>query len=215
MSSAPGSETTRSPYHHGNLRLDLLAAARELSQEVGAEAVTVRETARRAGVSHAAAYHHFADKRDLLRSLAIEATVDLTALMARAADGEGTFRQTLESVALSYLRFARGRPAEFRFMFQKEMCARPGEPDALKDAQQGLQEVVVAYLRGHVAETQGGDADHVALALWSLIHGFATIVIETPALKHVPPEHTDQMARELIGTLLGGVAAPGSPSQPT
>lgn len=213
MSSAPGPEITRSPYHRGNLRLDLLAAARGLSQEVGAEAVTLRETARRAGVSHAAAYHHFADKRDLLRSLAIEATVDLTALMAQAVEGRGTLRQTLESVALCYLRFARGRPSELRFMFQKELCASPGEPDALKDAQEALQEVVVAYLRGHADETQGGDANLLALALWSLIHGFATIVIETPALKHVPPERTDEMARELIGTLLGGIAAPGPPPQ--
>ena len=210
MSSAPGSEAARSPYHHGNLRLDLLTAARELSQEVGAEAVTLRETARRAGVSHAAAYHHFADKRDLLRSLAIDATVDLTALMAQAAEGQGTLRQTLESIALCYLRFARGRSSEFRFMFQKELCASPGEPDALKDAQEALQEVVVAYLREHTSETRGGDASQLALALWSLVHGFATIVIETPALKHVPSDHTDEIARELIGILLGGIAAVGS-----
>ena len=64
-------------YHHGNLRTALLNAARELAAENTIDSITLREVARRAGVSHAAPYHHFADKRALLRALAIDAFTEL------------------------------------------------------------------------------------------------------------------------------------------
>jgi AcrR family transcriptional regulator len=206
MSSSLGAQSTRSPYHHGNLRFALLAAARDLSQEQGTDSVTLRETARRAGVSHAAAYHHFADKRDLLRSLAAEATADLATAMSRTLASDQPFAETLEKIAITYIEFARDRQAEFRFMFSRELCMPSGEPDALRDAQLRMQDAFENYFRAHGNLIQDADPRTLTLTLWSLIHGLATILVETPALKDLPAEGADELARQTVRVLVRGLA---------
>ena len=201
------SVTAKSSYHHGDLRNALLEAARALAHEVGPDSITLREVARRAGVSHTAAYHHFADKNDLLRALAVQAFHDLEASQAsRIAEG-GDLATTLEGLTTDYLAFATERRAEFSFMWRRELCMPDGEPDALKDAQLASQETVTAYLRTRVGLDLAADPDLATLAYWSLSHGFATIVLETPAFKHAPAEQIDFLARTMVGQLLAGISA--------
>src|SRR6478735_5926047 len=113
MSSSP---SPRGAYHHGDLRRSLVDAASIAAEELGADKVSVREVARRAGVSHAAAYHHFADKNDLLRAVALEAFAELRSRMATASTSPDLV-EALTGSARAYLGFARERPAAFRFMW--------------------------------------------------------------------------------------------------
>ncbi len=76
--AAPKKISAKRGYHHGDLRAALLEAAREVLAKEGVEALTLREVARRAGVTHAAPYRHFADKEALLAAVATEGFAALT-----------------------------------------------------------------------------------------------------------------------------------------
>src|SRR5262245_58828234 len=109
----------RATYHHGDLRRALVDAAAAIIGEVGAEAFTLREAARRIGVNHRAAYRHFTDKASLLAAVAEQGFRELIdaaraeVAAARAADPEAR----LLAAARAYVQFAAHRPAHFRVMF--------------------------------------------------------------------------------------------------
>ena len=107
--------TKKKQYHHGNLNAELLARAPELIVELGLDGFTLRELARRIGVSHASVYRHFADKRELLASLSIAGH------RLFAEHLKGCVRQeldsTLKAMALGYLRWAHENPGHYRVMF--------------------------------------------------------------------------------------------------
>src|SRR5690606_17147113 len=107
------------PYHHGNLPAALVDAALEVLESEGIEALTLRELARRVGVTHAAPYRHFKDKAALLAALAAEGFARLSRAV-EARRGEG-----IAGAAEAYLRFAADHPAHFRLMFAPERAADP------------------------------------------------------------------------------------------
>ncbi len=202
MSSSP---PPRSAYHHGDLRRTLVAAAATAAEELGADKVSVREVARRAGVSHAAAYHHFTGKNDLLRAVAIDAFGELRERMAAASVGSDLV-EALTGSARVYLAFARERPAAFRFMWARELCMPDGLDDPLADAQRGLAADVDAVLDAHTDEVSSdGDPRLGMLANWSMVHGFATIAVDTPAFKHSPDAELDAIIGALMGALVRGI----------
>ena len=202
MSSSP---SPRGAYHHGDLRRSLVDAASIAAEELGADKVSVREVARRAGVSHAAAYHHFADKNDLLRAVALEAFAELRSRMTTASTSPDLV-EALTGSARAYLGFALERPAAFRFMWARELCMPGDAPDPLADAQRGLAADLDAVLARHAdALDHSGDPRLGMLANWSMVHGFATIVVDTPAFKHSPDAELDAITRSLIGALVRGI----------
>ena len=105
------------PYHHGNLRATLLRAATGLIGEVGPLAFTLREVARRAGVSHNAPYRHFRDKEDLMTAVAEEGYGELNSLMLAAAGKQTSAVNRLKYAGLTYIEFALRRPEHFAVMF--------------------------------------------------------------------------------------------------
>src|ERR1700746_1786308 len=98
------------PYHHGNLREALLGAAIRLIAEIGPSAFTLREVARRAGVSHNAPYRHFHDKDDLLAAVASQGYGELTEAMLQAAHRYFNPLDRLKHAGLAYIAFALRRP---------------------------------------------------------------------------------------------------------
>lgn len=195
---------SRASYHHGDLRNALLDAGAAVARDVGSDALSLREVARRAGVSHTAAYNHFADKNDLLRGLAVRAFEQLADELRAAADAPNS---TLEDTGAAYIRFAMSHAAEFRFMFQRSLCMPEGEFDPLEQAGKASQGVVreqVVRLQEAGALVRG-DPDDLALAAWSQVHGITTIVLETPVFKSVSIEIGEHLARQGMRALIDGL----------
>ena len=124
-------------YHHGDLRRALLDAAAELLEQRGVEGLTLREVARRAGVSHAATYHHFVDRAALIAALVESGFRQLTLAMqtAAAAVGGGVPGSTLDrlrAIGVAYVVFATQHPALFRLLCRPELFA--ASDDGLSEA---------------------------------------------------------------------------------
>src|ERR1700738_1201887 len=129
----------KATYHHGNLRPALVRAAMELLEESGETALSLRAVARRAGVSPAAPYRHYADREALVSAVAAVGYRDLAEQLAAAHPSPPTPEQ-LAGVAIAYVQFALDRPALFRIMF--------GEPcDRDNDERVAATAAVSLYLR--------------------------------------------------------------------
>src|ERR1700739_1730974 len=107
----------RPPYHHGNLRETLLRGAVRVIAEVGPAAFTLREVARRAGVSHNAPYRHFRDKDALLAAVAAQGFKELTQAMQEAGARHSNPLAKLKQSGVAYVSFAVRRPEHFTVMF--------------------------------------------------------------------------------------------------
>jgi AcrR family transcriptional regulator len=162
-------------YHHGDLRRSLIGAALELIAEKGAEAFSLREVARRVGVSHTSVYQHFRDKTALLAAVGEEGYLELAKLVRSAERrARGDSLKALENFAKAYLRFAISKPSHFRVM---------SEPDLTRGESNGpliaAHDEVFALLLSAVEHAQregvlvAGDTRELALAIWTLVHGYA------------------------------------------
>jgi hypothetical protein len=104
------------------------------------------------------------------------------------------------------VRFALAHPNEFRFMFRRELCAPAGQPDPLQDVGRNSQAVLEkAILDGINAQQLQGQAQVVALMLWSVVHGLANILLETPFGKNTNSEAAQDMAMAVIRQTLESV----------
>jgi AcrR family transcriptional regulator len=156
------------PYHHGDLRRELLEAAVEAIADRGAAAVTLRGLAADCGVSHAAPAHHFGDKAGLLTALATDGFERLGEALAAAG---GDFLET----GLAYVRFACDHPAHFEVMFQPSLYH--ADDEALVTARARTSELLGASSRAAAPlGSSSGRRREVALAGWCLMHGFASLV---------------------------------------
>src|SRR5579863_6646587 len=135
----------RRPYHHGNLREALLQGAVRVIAEVGPAAFTLREVARRAGVSHNAPYRHFRDKDALLAAVATEGYRELTRAMREAANLKSDPLEKLKQSGLAYVAFALRRPEHFTAMFDAP-ASGSHDPEYARASQECF-ETLVDYIR--------------------------------------------------------------------
>ena len=186
------------PYHHGDLRATLLAAAEVVLAQRGVNGLTLRDVARVAGVSHAAPYHHFASLNELLAAVAQHGFEELGRAMAQAVAGPDP-RERLLRVAQAYFDCARAYPERFRLMFGPLLASRADHP-ALRDAAQHAFGYVLAAANAH--DTR--NATDLAIAGWSLAHGLSHLVIDG-AFDGLPLKKRDPatLARELAERMLG------------
>jgi AcrR family transcriptional regulator len=163
--------STKATYHHGDLRAACLSAAMELLEESGETELSLRAVARRAGVSPAAPYRHYADREALVSAVAALGYRELAQRLAAAHPSPSTPEQ-LTSVAVAYVQFALERPALFRIMF--------GEPcDRDNDERTAATATVTLYLREIVGRVfPETDAQAMATATWALVHGLAFLHLD-------------------------------------
>ncbi|MQA60494.1 MAG: TetR family transcriptional regulator [Actinophytocola sp.] len=157
-------------YHHGDLRRAVLDAAIDVITTAGPAAISLRDLARGAGVSHAAPAHHFKDKAGVLTALAVEGHERLAAYLTAALEDD---EPELRELGVSYVRFALDHPAHFEVMFRPDLH-HEDDPELV-----AAKERIAGLLAGGVAavpaERRGADAGLAAIAAWSLAHGFATL----------------------------------------
>jgi AcrR family transcriptional regulator len=174
-----GPPPARAPYHHGDLRAALLAAAEAVLAERGIAGFTLRECARRAGVSHAAPAHHFGDVAGLLAAMVKVGFERLHATMvaemdAAPADPASRFAAT----GRGYVRFAQRNPQHFLLMFQADRIDRthPGLAEAGEAAFADLVGAM-AVLTGHPEPLADPGVRLDIVLSWSVVHGFASLAL--------------------------------------
>jgi AcrR family transcriptional regulator len=205
---------TKSSYHHGNLRHDLVAAALQIIDREGPAALTLRAVAARLGVSAPATYRHFASKEALLAAVAAEGFASLLERVraAMAAAGDGPVERYL-SVARTYVRFGLEHAAHFQVMYGP----RPAEFEvgvvaaSGRDAFKLFLGTVIDCQRAGLAAP--GDPVKVAVEAWSYAHGL--VMLHLHGL--LPRALNDRAVKELaprIRVFLSSATAAASPSPP-
>jgi len=184
-------------YHHGDLRRALIQAGAEILEEGGE--LSLRAVARRAGVSHAAPYHHFPDRRALLAAIAVEGFVALRDAEIAAAERVG--REPVRALAetgVAYVRFAVEGPARFRMMFSAELADRTALPE-LEAAQREAYGVMVGEMRRTYPEATPEEIERSALGAWSIVHGLANLILEAQVGEEArTPEGAEALARAIL-----------------
>lgn len=177
-------------------------------------ALTLREVARRAKVSQAAPYHHFADKADLVSAIAQQGFEDFAgALRAGAETVGGSALQRLTGMGLAYVRFAVANPALFRLLFRPELRGGRREgtaAEAMERAGSAAYQVFLDAVTAAVEEgSVQGSVDDVAVAALSAVHGLSTLLVDGPVdLRQRPP---DTLARVVISALGRGTTSQRMP----
>jgi AcrR family transcriptional regulator len=181
------------PYHHGDLRRALLDTALEAIAEHGPAAVSLRDVARRAGVSHAAPTHHFRDKTGLLTAVAAEGWGLLADALADTAARDPRFAE----LGVTYVLFATSHPAHFAVMRAPGLVRRD-DPEL-----RAAQDRAGAHLQsGAARHSQGAATDGrmTALAAWSLVHGLSALLLEGMVAPE-PGSDVAALARSVTGRL--------------
>ena len=183
-------------YHHGNLQAALEDAALDLLETTSAPKISLREVARRAGVSHNAPYHHFGDRAALLGALGVRGMADLLAVQEQAvAAADGTVAK-VRALGLAYVRYAATHPQAFALVFDPDYCAA-GDPSAEMAPLIARNEQLLGGLVAELVAEPGYEGrDPVALsaALWSTVHGMAQLIM----LGHLPAEAAEPASHALV-----------------
>lgn len=200
-------------YHHGQLRDTLIAAGVELARTGGPEAVVLRAVARDAGVSHNAAYRHFADREDLLAAVCHVCLAKLAFLMEDRLDEVSTRGRVkrawdhLDVIGRAYIEFARTEPGWFRTAFavpaqHDEAAARAGIGRSGLGAYgllgRTLDELVEV---GALPPDRRPGAEYAA---WSMVHGLSALLVEGP-LRSLPDEEVGRALRVSLGVVQRGL----------
>jgi AcrR family transcriptional regulator len=195
----------KTPYHHGHLREALLGAATSLIAEAGPRGVTLREIARKAGVSHNAPYRHFRDKEELVAAVAVQGFRELDRALRAAVRRASGPRERLKACGLAYVSFALRRPAHFTVMFDVPVGSgdHAERAEAAETAFGNLMNVVTDCLAEENRSSED-PLDH-ALFAWSLVHGIAKLAIAGRL-----PFRSRARVLAFAGYAVGGSAAPFS-----
>ena len=177
MVSAPSEQ-------HGDVRRLVLDAAIAIIESNGAESLSMREVARRAGVSHQAPYHYFGDRSGIFAAISEEG---FTGLAQAFRDVHETEMPAAKAGFIAYLNFAREHVGHFRVMFRNDICGVATHARTQTAADSAFDELRLMVSRITGPEIDPNKAFTFAAMLWSLSHGLATLVIDGPLPNKVPP----------------------------
>jgi len=199
-------------YHHGNLKEALVRAALDLIAEKGPAGFTFADAARWAGVSPAAPYRHFRDRDELLSDVARRGFEQFSTVLARAwDDGKPDLFAAFERLGKAYLDFAKREPAYYSAMFEAGV---PLDADPqLREASERAFAVLRAAAEKLVTlmPAKGRPpALMVALHVWSLTHGIASLFSRGDAARRALPMPPEDLLEAAILIYLRGLGLPES-----
>jgi AcrR family transcriptional regulator len=188
MSSADAVPDRRRSYHHGSLRSALIDAGMALTREGGPDRVILREAARAAGVSHSAAYRHFADREALLAEVSRYARSELAAQMRRRIDRAADPVGRLVAVGTAYVDFALAEPGLFRTAYGSHPTAgSETNPPATGGTATHIDSDEPSEIVDHVLDQvqsaglmEANRRPGAAIAAWSAVHGLASLLVDGP-----------------------------------
>ena len=161
-------------YHHGDLKAAMMRAALQLVREKGPRGFTLNEASRTAGVSVSAPYNHFKDKDALLIEIVLLGNRTLETELRAAADTVAPPKEKLLAVYLAYVSFAERHPDLFAVMFQSGID-KADYPELQASSAKAFEVAAILALQIEPSQTS---AQQLALAIWTMAHGFATLSVE-------------------------------------
>ncbi|GLY16196.1 TetR/AcrR family transcriptional regulator [Kineosporia rhizophila] len=191
----------RRPFHHGNLRAVLLEHAETVLRERGLDALSLRELAREAGVSHGAPRSHFVDRNALIDALAVRGFTRLSEDLDRAASSRpDDWFAALRAAGAAYLAFAQNDAALHELMFAAKMD-RPSE--AVLEAAEGLFATLNGILRAGIAAEAfpEGEMQRLGMLLMMALQGTGALVTS----RRITPEHGGALLNDAVTVLVRGV----------
>lgn len=173
---------TEKTYHHGDLKNALIQAGIEILAEEGLGGLSLRKLARKAGVSHAAPYAHFADKQTLVAAIAADGHRKITARLDQVltTHANDPLRQLLGAV-WAYVEFGLEAPDHYKITFSGAVQDEHGFPEFMEHSQHNLRvlnQIVERCRETAVLDSAGMDTEMQAVSLWGLIHGLVTLTIQ-------------------------------------
>lgn len=208
----PKAQPNERRYHHGDLRRAIVTAALEILKETQSLDFSLRELARRAGVSHNAPYKHFADKHDLLAAVSAAGFEMLTKRMAREIAKAGSARKQMFAMLGAYIDHGVENPALYSLMFGGYLSGQDHERPAIELAEADktkalLSQVIVAGGLGRPIANNPGNERKIAgaiLACWSLVHGLTLLLADGLV---GPRTKSDVLGETVVQGMLDGLAA--------
>lgn len=167
-----------------DVRRAVLDGALDIIATDGAEAVSMREVARRAGVSHQAPYHYFGDRAGIFAAISEEGFQLFTENFRHALTMPGDVATNCLS---SYVSFAVENKGHFRVMFRADICGIHTH-DSTKTAADGAFLALLDLADAVKPNRNAADATTFPIALWAQAHGLATLIIDSPLMDKLPPE---------------------------
>jgi AcrR family transcriptional regulator len=192
----------------GALRDTLVDVAAALIARKGPQGFSLREVARRARVSEAAPYWHFADREALLAAVAERGFTEMARGMMTIWTEARNPRERLRDLGVGYVRFALRHPSYLRVMFGSEVADKAAHP-ALKEAGDRTFELLVQAVADAQAagQVRAGDPKELALAAWALVHGLAALLIDGRLADYVASgKETERLARRVTELFMHGLA---------
>lgn len=167
-------------YHHGDLKNALIEAGADILAKDGVSGLSLRKVAQKAGVSHAAPYAHFADKQALIAAISTDGYRRLYEALSTAAQqhADDPARQLIEG-AWAYVQFALNDTDHFKITLSGVIEKEKDYPAFVEISQQSFAlvvQIVAACQRAKVLKP--GPSDLIAVGVWSLIHGFVSLILE-------------------------------------
>jgi AcrR family transcriptional regulator len=193
----------KAKYHHGDLREALISAVHKLVIEEGADSVSLAVACRRAGVSTAAPYRHFRDRDEILAEVAARGfeTLNQKAAEVIALHGKGTV-ESITAMAKIYVGFAVEQQGMFRLMFGQQPTL--SQSPLVRDAASTCFGYVINQISRYCeAEGVEGDADDIALKLWTFVHGAASLLINEKYDTVTSAVSVERMIDTVTPSLLG------------
>jgi len=195
------------PYHHGNLRETLLETAFRLVDSEGVDAISMRALAREAGVSSAAPFRHFADKRLLLDAIAEKAAAELERKLDEATAECSDALTQFRAMTVAYVRFAAEHPALFDLIHSTELVSASFFPflGEVKDERR-LKLIALIYEGQNAGLIPEADPELIALTSEALTHGLARMIVDRhPRVRNLSSEDARKLALAATHLLQTGI----------
>jgi AcrR family transcriptional regulator len=199
-------------YHHGDLRGAIVRAALEILSETQSVEFSLRELARRAGVSHNAPYKHFAEKRELLAAVSSAGFERLTHRMSDAIAGQANARAQLFALLRAYIQHGVENPALYKLMFGNYLSSpNHGRPAMERAAAETTKDLLIGVIvkggLGRAIPNTSRNQRKIAgafLACWSLVHGVTMLLADRLV---GPRKISDELGDTLVQGMLDGLAS--------
>ena len=174
--------------HHGDVRRLVLDAAIAIIQSDGAETLSMREVARQAGVSHQAPYHYFGDRSGIFAAISEEGFAALAHAMQKVTSNSTSSGEVVAKAGLiAYVTFAQKNTGHFRVMFRSDICGISTHESTEASADQAFQRLLEMATATIGEQIGAEEAMNFAVMMWSMAHGLATLVVDGPLARKLPP----------------------------